>query len=82
MTRALPPPLRPSLHPQANDGNGDEQQRTGMDNAAQITAATTRAARLAQVRCRPALPCAFPVQGWLPGFLRACHLPLCSLRAS
>lgn len=39
-----PPPPR-----QANDGNGDEQQRTGMANAAQITAAATRAARLAQV---------------------------------
>ncbi|KAI7843293.1 hypothetical protein COHA_003125 [Chlorella ohadii] len=33
----------------ANDGNGDQQQRTGMENAAQITAASTRAARLAQV---------------------------------
>lgn len=28
---------------------GDRQQRTGMANAAQITAAATRAARLAQV---------------------------------
>ncbi|KAL4447395.1 hypothetical protein ABPG75_004614 [Micractinium tetrahymenae] len=33
----------------ANDGNGDVQQRSGMENAAQITGASTRAARLAQV---------------------------------
>ena len=42
----LPPP---TWVPQANDGNGDQQQRSGMENAAQITAASTRAARLAQV---------------------------------
>lgn len=52
---------------QANDGNGDVQQRSGMENAAQITGASTRAARLAQVRgagtraaaldSRPAVPC-------------------------
>ena len=41
---------------QANDGNGDQQQRTGMENAAQITAASTRAARLAQVRGHACLP--------------------------
>ena len=43
-------PAPPPLSHQANDGNGDQQQRTGMANAAQITAAATRAARLAQVR--------------------------------
>lgn len=35
--------------PQANDGNGDVQQRSGMENAAQITGASTLSARLAQV---------------------------------
>lgn len=50
-------PTRPPL--QANDGNGDQQQRTGMENAAQITAASTRAARLAQVcYASPVLPAA------------------------
>ena len=43
----LPPAYPRAL--QANDGNGDQQQRSGMENAAQITAASTRAARLAQV---------------------------------
>ncbi|KAL4852756.1 Ras guanine nucleotide exchange factor W [Chlorella vulgaris] len=33
----------------ANDGAGDAQQQGGLDNAAQITAASTRAARLAHV---------------------------------
>jgi hypothetical protein len=53
----IPPVMDPIIQ-SANDGNGDAQQRTGLENAAQITAAATRAARLAQASRRHRHCCA------------------------